>query len=240
VTPPTLAVTLGMRGWIGVLAGARSPNLMRRIYTASGPLKLHHLRFPACPDQFVFSADDPETLAALAEGAGLCLQRDAPTALLMCLPSVDDPSVRCPVPLPLGSEWRIDRFSPEDLRWRGARREDAEATDWGLFRFTFRHQQFALLCSEGKAFRVPGQVGKFLALRRHRRWRSILRYDRSARIFTFPASCRPPFLVERALLLCSGALPSFQPREGAAVLHYAGIPNSIASTAAALLRQRLP
>lgn len=239
VTPPSLAVTLSTRGWIGVMAGARSPNLMRRIHVASNSLRLNRSQFPACPDQFVFGAEDPEALAGLAENVGLCLQRDAPTALLACLPPIDDPAVRHRVPLPLGSDWKIERFSPEDLRWLSARREEAESTAWGLFRFALRHQRQVLVCSRGEAFRVPVQVGKFLALRRYRRRQPTLEYASASRTLAFPVICRPPFLVERALILCSGALPTFAAGAGRSTLSYTGIPEQTAATTAELLRQRL-
>lgn len=239
VTPPSLAVTPSTHGWLGVLAGARSPKVLERVHAAGRSEKLETLPFPACPDQILVTADDPDVLAGFAERAGLLLQRDAPAALLTCLPPIDDPSVRYPFPLPFGAEWRIDRFSSEDLRWRSATRDDAASTSGGLFRFSLRHQRYLLFCSRGAAFRMPGQVGKFLVLRRRRRRRQVLCYDARSLRLTVPASCRPPFLIERALILCSGSLPSYQSGAGTGTLDYAQIPESTAATAAALLRQEL-
>jgi hypothetical protein len=68
----------------------------------------------------------------------------------------------------------------------------------------------------------------------------VLRYDALSRTLSMPASCRPPFLVERALILCSGSPPSYESsgaRNGA--LQYADVPDDIAAIAAALLRQEL-
>lgn len=235
VTPPSLAVTPSERGWIGVLAGARSPNTLQLLHTAGHSVKMQTLSFPACPDQILFAADNRKALAAVAEEARLLLQLDAPTALLTCLPPIDNPSVRNPFPLPFGVEWKIERFSSEDLRWRSASWADASSTSCGLFRFSLRHQRYVLFCSRGSAFRIPGQVGKFLILKRRRR--RVLRYDNRSRLLSVPASCRPPFLIERALILCSGSLPSYESGKEAGVLNYAEIPESIAAIAAALLRQ---
>ena len=238
VSPPSLAVTRTAHGSLGVLAGARSPKLLQQVNAAGASEKLQTLTFPVCPDQMLVFASSQEAIVAVAERAGLLLQRDAPAALLSCLPAIDDPAVRHSFPLPFGAEWKIDRFSSEDLRWRSASRDDAASTSCGLFRFSLRHQRYVLFCSRGAAFRVPGQVGKFLVLRRRRR--RILRYDARGRRLSVPASCRPPFLVERALVLCSGSLPSYDRGTGAGVLDYAEIPESIAAVAAALLRQELP
>jgi hypothetical protein len=238
VSPPSLAVTqTAPHGWLGVLAGARSPRLLQRLNTAGALSKLQMLVFPACPDQILVIEGGQEELSAVADGAGLLLQRDAPKTLLACLPPIDDPSLRNQFELPFGADWRIDRFSSEDLRWHPATRDDARSTSGGLFRFSLRHQRYMLFCSRGSAFRVPGQIGKFLVLRRRRRF--VLRYDASSLRLLVPSSCRPPFLVERALILCSGLLPSYQSNSGTGTLEYAQIPESIARTAAALLRQEL-
>ncbi len=236
VTPPALAVTQHARGWLGIVVGARSLALMERLRVAAGATaKLQTVVFPAYPDQLLLAADDPITLADVAQRAGLFLQNDAPAALLASLPPVDDPSVRSQAQLPLGSDWRIDRFSPDDLVWRSATLDDAAVAKVSLFRFALRHQRFVLFCMRGAAFRIPGQVGKYLVLKRRRR--RVMRYDRQKCSLSVPASCRPPFLVERALILCSGSPPTYEGGPRGGVLHYLDIPDGIAAIAASLLRQ---
>ncbi|MBI2930714.1 MAG: hypothetical protein HYY16_03610 [Planctomycetes bacterium] len=238
VTPPSLAVTQHARGWLGILAGARSDKLLRRLHEAPVTEELETLPFPSCPDQIRIVARDAHSLAALAERVGLVLQHDAPAAILTTLPPIDDSAVRRQTPLPFGTDWRIEHFSTSDLGWKAATREEALSPSGGLFRFSLRHQRQVLLCSKGNAFQVPGQVGKYLVLRRCRR--RVLRYDAINRRLTVPSSCRPPFLVERALILCSGSPPSYE--AGVAqtgILHYAEIPQAIAGLASALLRQEL-
>jgi hypothetical protein len=232
VTPPALAVTRYADGWLGVVAGARSHALVERLSGAVGAdANLQTLVFPAYPDQMLVTSDDQRALAEISSKAGLILQKDAPIALLASLPPVDDPSVRYRTQRPFGSDWRIDRFSPDDLAWRSATLHDAAAASGGLFRFALRHQRHVMFCARGTASRIPVQVGKYLVLRRSRR--SVLRYKQHS--LSVPASCRPPFLVERALILCSGFPPKY---EGGA-LHYAEVPDGIAALAAALLRQEL-
>lgn len=238
VAPPSLAVTQHSRGWLGVLAGARSPRLLQRLKDAAASTEIETLSPPACPDQLRIVASDPRSLAGIAQRAGLLLQQYAPVAILMSLPPVDDPAVRRQADLPFGADWRIEQFSASNLGWRAATRDEALSTLGGLFRFSLRHQRHVLLCSRGAAFRVPGQVGKYVVLRRRRR--RILCYDVVHSRLSVPASCRPPFLVERALILCSGLPPSYEAASAATgVLHYSDVPEAIASLASSLLRQEL-
>ena len=238
VTPPSLAATQHAGGWLGVVAGARSSRLLQRLKDAAAPTELETLSCHVCPDQLRMMAADPRTLAGIAQRAGMIFQHDAPTAILMSLPPVDDPVVRHRADLPFGADWRIEQFSATDLGWRAATRDEALSTSLGLFRFSLRHRRHVLLCSRGAAFQVPGQVGKYVVLRRRRR--QVLRYDAAGRRLSVRASCRPPFLVERALILCSGVPPSYETGSAATgVLHYSDVPETVASLAAALLRQEL-
>ncbi len=235
VTPPSMAVTQHARGWIGIVVGARSRSLLQRLHAAVGTAHLETLAIPEYPDQILVAANDQGAVASVAERAGLLLQIDAPAALLTSLPPIDDPCVRYPTQLPFGADWRIDRFFSENLAWHSATIDDAASAPGGLFRFSLRHQQHMLFCERGAAFRIPGQVGKYLVLRIRKQRRHVLRYDGQKRMLAVPASCRPPFLVERALVLCSGSPPSYEN----GFLHYSEIPANIAAIAAALLRQEL-
>jgi hypothetical protein len=242
VTPPSLAVTRHARGWLGVVAGARSVSLTDRLRSATTThgAELQVLELASYPDQILIPANTRDTLTAVAAGAGFLLQDNAPAALLASLPPVDDPSVRYQTELPFGSDWRIDRFSADDLIWCSATLDDARTAPAGLFRFSLRHQRHVVFCCRGAAARIPAQVGKYLVLRQRRRRRQVLRYDAKNRTLSMPASCRPPFLVERALILCSGWPPSY---EGSGLpggsLQYPEISQDIAAIAAALLRQEL-
>lgn len=235
VTPPSLAVTRHACGWLGTLVGARSPTILKHLRAAveSAGARMETLALLAYPDQILVAAGNEGAVAAVAERSGLLLQCDAPSVLLASLPPIDDACVRQPAEFPFGADWRIERFSSENLAWTSATLDDATSASGGLFRFSLRHQRHMLFCARGSAFRIPGQVGKYLVLRTKRRRRQVLRYDGQKRMLVVPASCRPPFLIERALVLCSGSPPSYEN----GVLHYTEIPESIAAIAAALLRQ---
>lgn len=240
VTPPALAITRHSRGWLGTLAGARSLPLIDRLRSASigHGVELTQVAHPSYPDQLLIKAEKREALIDVAKQAGIFLQDDAPSALLASLPPVDDPRVRYHSPLPFGSEWRIEQFFADDLAWRSATLADARAASAGLFRFSLRHQRQVLFCRKGVAANVPVQVGKYLVLRRRRL--QVLRYDTPNRLLTVPARCRPPFLIERGLIMCSGSPPSYKSDASRGYfLEYSEVPADIAAMAAALLRQEL-
>lgn len=239
VTPPALAITRQSHGWLGVVAGARSLSLIDRLHstvTACGA-ELRVLTLGSYPDQLLITTETRDTLVVTAEIAGFLLQDDAPAALLASLPPVDDPKVRYQTELPFGSDWRIERFSSKDLVWRSATLDDARRAPAALFRFSLRHQRYMLFCCSGVVARIPGQVGKYLVLRRRRR--QVLQYDVSKRTLSMPASCRPPFLIERALIMCSGSPPSYDGGRRGGSLNYVDVPENIAAISAALLRQEL-
>jgi hypothetical protein len=236
VTPPALAATASGKEWLGIVAGARSVKLLGRIHESAAPARLEVLRRPRCPDHLLVWAQSAEELAGVAERAGLAFQINASSALLSCIPAIDDPAVRRPHKLPFGAGWKVERLSEDGYAWRDSSVTEAR-TSSGLFRFALRHEKLILYCSQGSAAVVPPQVGKYIVLRRGRR--KVLRYDVAGEKLTVPANFRPPFLVERALILCSGVLPTYRKDSGRGVLEYSGIPHATARAAAALLRQEL-
>jgi hypothetical protein len=236
VTPPCLSFMRHGTRWLAVVTGARSDRLLGRLHSAAGPIEIETVLLEGCPDQIRLVARNATTFSEVAGSGGILLQRDAPVSILTSLPPVDHPSVRRPDDLPFGGDWKIERFSTTTLGWKAATRNTALATAAGLFRFSLAYRSHVLLCLHGTAYQIPAQVGKYYVLRQGRR--KILSYDAVNRRLSLPASCRPPFLVERALILCSGLLPSYERRQSAiGLLHYPDIPESVAKLAAALLRQ---
>ena len=236
VTPPCLAVCQTSAGWLGILVGARSRRLLQRLDAVTGLATHEVVEYPAHPDQIIFTATDLAALQDVARGASVSVQMNAPAALLASLPSVDDPSLRHPRQIPFGVGWRIDRFSATSLGWRTASLDDVCTVRRGLFRFSLGHQRYTLFCTHGVAYSIPGQVGKYLVLSRRKR-RQVLSYDAQRCSLSVPASCRPPFLIERALVLCSGRPPDYEGGARGGLLRYTDISHGVASFAAALLRQ---
>jgi hypothetical protein len=238
ITPPTLSVTQRGDKWRAVLTGARSDQLLQRLNSTGGPVAIETIPLEDSPDQIRLLAGDASAFLDIAERTGMLLQSDAPLSLLLSLPPVDHAAVRESAELPLGSDWKIEQFSTTTLRWKIATRDAALTTAAGLFRFSLAYRSHVLLCLRGATYKIPSQVGKYFVLRRRRK--KILTYDVLNQRLSVPAGCRPPFLVERALVLCSGLLPCYESRQSTVgLLHYSDIPETIARLSVALLRQNL-
>ena len=170
--------------------------------------RLRELALASYPDQILITPRAVTRWSATAEEPAFFLQDDAPAALLASLPPVDDPRVRYHTELPFGSDWRIERFSSSILSGGLQRSTTLELPR--RVSFVSLSGTSATCCSAAGALRrrIPGQVGKYLVLRRRRR--QVLRYDVVKANALDAASCRPPFLIERALILCSGSPPTYE------------------------------
>jgi hypothetical protein len=232
IAPPVLACCEDEAlGWVGILCGARSRGLDARLLAAR--LEEHREELDGAPCLRRF-AGEREALTQLTDQAGLRLQIDVPLAILGSVPAASRRPLTHPVNLPVGRDWKVERFSAEDLKWNESSRDEAVDSNEGLFRFRVRQQWQLFFCLRKKAYEMrQGQLGKFHLLRCRRR--RVFRYDEPNRLLSMPASCRPPMLVERALVLCTGKLPSFDPQH--ATLIYAGVPPLTARLAARLLGQ---
>lgn len=236
VVPPALAVSQQGAEWVGILCGARSPSLGDELRRLPDTLSWDVREMPGMPDRMRLTAPNPEELYRAGERLGLLTQRDAPASLLAAIPPMDDPRSRYAADAPSVPGWTIQRFSPSTLRWEGADYTHVCEAKTGLFRFRMQYQRFHFLRWRGRTFRVPVQVGKYAVLRRSR-VRRLVWYDRERAVLSVPVTCRPPLLIERALVLCSGLLARLDPAAGRLV--YSQVPPSIAQIAAALLRQEI-
>ena len=72
--------------------GARTPKLLQRVRDAAVP-QMVITPFVDCPDQIVISNANADTLALLANRAGLLFQDSAPLAMLTSLPPIDHPTL---------------------------------------------------------------------------------------------------------------------------------------------------
>lgn len=237
VTPPTLSAHSMPSGIRVILCGARSSALRERVFRATENLGYESLSPPGVPDVVRFVVSDTETLVDVATEVGLHFQCDTPLAILTYLPPCDPPSRRHKLSeFPLGADWRIHEFDVLELAWRKIKRCDAQAARVGLFRFLIDYQRPRyFLRWVGGTFELPRAVALYVLLKRKRR--NLLRYDATTRAFSLPAICRPPQLLERALVLCSGLPPAFDPTS--ARLTYSDVTQDIALLAAELLRQPL-
>ena len=241
VVPPTLAVHNEDDQWVGVLCGARPPDLRDRI--GQGAVTWESQVAPSMPDRIRLVAADVAALEITARRAGVHIQMQAPISLLAAIPPVDDPRSRVPATAPAVPGWTIERFVVSSLHWttraqadqRDLEFRDLEQCRTGLFRLRMKYQRLHYLRWRGRTYTVHVQVGKYAVLRQ-RRVRGLLQYDPSRSVLSVPVSCRPPLLIERALILCTGLLPGLDKATGR--LQYR-LPYKVARLAAGLLRQEI-
>lgn len=236
VVPPSLAVNRSPDRSVGILCGARSPGLVAALSQLPERVSLDSLVAPGMPDCLRLVCHDSEALHRTGRSLDLLVQPNAPAALLAAIPPIDDPRSRFPADPPASPGWTVHVFSTNTLRWKAAELRHLRSARTGLFRLQLRYQRFYFLRWRGRTFRVPVQVGKYAVLR-HRRVRRLLQYDRGRALLSVPVSCRPPLLIERALVLSTGLLPHFEKASGR--LEYPGVPPKIAGLAADLLRQEI-
>lgn len=234
VAPPTLAVSYMDGRWMGVLCGARSDALRERFVKAAAAVDFQINQQAGVPDVLCAFAKEEHDLIRLSEQAEVLFQSDTPLSILSHLPATDPPSHRSPMAeFPQGADWKIHEFKAEQLSWSAIQRREANARRTGLFKFIIHFQRPRyFLRWKKRTYELPRAIGLYAFL--HRR-KQVLRYDRAARTLTLPAVCRPPLLLERALVLCSGLVPAFDPSDSR--LTYVQVPEDIARLAAQLLRQ---
>lgn len=233
IVPPTVAIHKPTSAE-GVLCGARLPALLDRLSTATD-LALDRSQITGMPERILVRGRSHEQLVARVLDLGFLVQRDAPALLLSALPSVRDRTSWHSSNMPETPGWLVHRFSiyPEP-QWTELAQVDARRTSSGFFRFVMKHQRFYYLRWRSRTFGVPVQVGKYAVMRPRC---GTLRYDDGQRTLSFPVALRPPLLMERALVLCSGVLPRFDPVRRR--LEYSGVDDNVALLAGQLLHQEI-
>lgn len=204
VAPAVLAAGDPRAAARAVLCGARDPQTVRRLVDAAGGAAAVTPQHRA-PDAVTVAAGSNAELMRIASSAGIPLQWSAADAILAASPRPIDVPLE-EAPLPTGN-WKVTRFSRSRLQWVDADAAAAARARTGLFRFTSDFGRRYILKERGRAFIVDPAVGKYRLFGRRQR---ALRIDLSRGTATAPLSARPPRLVERALVSCSGALPSIE------------------------------
>jgi hypothetical protein len=225
VVPPTIAATSGRT--IGILCGARTDESLAQI--AQNAREIRITPQSECPD--CIELLEADSIGRIAADNGFLVQDDATESLLAAIPPVDDWQLRRPCELPFGNGAPVSRFCPTKLGWESSEPSEARKVSFGLFRWDLPYERHYYLIHRRHAFRLPVQIGKYLVLRQIRR--RVLAFDPTTEILRVPVICRPPMLVDRALTLRTGILPTIE--QGALV--YQNITKEVALTTAAILRQ---
>ena len=236
--PPVLAVAKTPAGFSGVLCGARSSDLLDRFQAASAAFPVEKIPLPDCPDALRVSSANIAGLERVAYASGASIQPEAAASLLSVLDPIGHTCFGHPQEMPFGKDLTVERFAVEKHRCRWETVDSgALASADGLYRCTRWQQREHYLRRGGTFLPVAGQIGKFIILNTF--GRNVFRYNPQSWHLKIAAMCRPPPLIDRALHLCSGTLPSEAARKQGTILTYENIPPGVASLAAELLGQRL-
>jgi hypothetical protein len=230
VAPPILAAGDFSSPCRAVLCGARTPKILGRLGTSTVVGELSSVDHRNAPDTIEVVANDPRRMCEIAEAAGLSVQWNTSLALLSVAIAPKEADLK-PIGRPIGG-WTVRRYSKSNLAWVASSTKEATNALSGLFHFRSDYGSQYMVVEDGRSYECDAAVGKYRILQRRHR---ALRYEAKARTLLVPTSCRPPDTIEKALVLCSGRLPTFE--DG--LLGYTQIAVPVARAAAAVLEQRL-
>jgi hypothetical protein len=205
--------------------------LLSALLASAGAQRFSTSPQPGAPDLIELRAESANVLARIAGEAGIPLQWNASLAILAACPLISSIALEERT-IPVGAGWTVSRFSKSCLAWVPTTAAAAHSLPAGLFRFKGEYGTIYILKQDARAWSCGPAVGKFRILtRRHR----PLSYSTATRELSIASACRPPELIERALTVASGHLPSFRDK----ALVYTDVGRVTAETAAAILGQRL-
>ena len=223
VVPPSLALLPGEDG-AAVLCGARSLDLL----DALKRFQVDPLVAEGMPQRVLIRAESKTAIALIARDSRLYIEESPAIRILCATPRTRDAANWIQTELPETAGWTVHQFSPSKREWISVSQERAIRTKRGLFRFVMDFQRFYFLRFRGVSYKVLVQIGKYSVMSKRD---AALRYDAPRMIFSCPLTCRPPLLIERALVLCSGLLP----RIASGRLEYGNVPPDVARLAAEVL-----
>jgi hypothetical protein len=162
-----------------------------------------------------------ELFASTADPLGRAIRvlENAPLRLATACASMRDLG-RLLRPISIGRPDYLQSFELRTGRWR-----NCEAiTVPGAYRFQHAGQTYAYRGPDGATLEGPHELVKLLAARDA--GINLHAYSATDRVFTSVLGCEPPGLLRRALVACTGKLPS----RSAGVVTYADVPAEIATT----------
>lgn len=226
VAPPVLAAGEPSGEVTAILCGARSAQVMARLVAAAAGRLTVETQYGA-PDLVMIRAASASEIISVARDAGIPVQWSAPMAMLAAFAT--PPLSNLPeTTLPRGG-WTVLRFSRSKIAWVDSSVAEAGRTRRGLFRFRSEYATRHFFRQGGITREAPPSIAKYWLLgRRHR----AMRLDLSHGVASFPAIVRPPGLIDRALVMCSGRLPAMADGR----LTYSGVTAPVAAAVSSALR----
>jgi hypothetical protein len=225
VAPPVLAAKDPAGGVEAVLCGARTRSLLARLDSAAGNgMSVDPQR--DAPDLIRVAMPAAGDLIHVSREAGIPIQWDAPLAILSAFAP---PRLAgfVETELPSGG-WTVERFSRSKMAWVASSVAEAGRKRHGLFRFRSDYETRHVFRQGAVTREVTPGIAKYWMLGRRQR---AMRLDLSRGLVSFPPAARPPGLIDRSLVVASGALPVFTDKG----LTYSGITAPVAAAVAAAL-----
>ena len=211
IAPPTLAgLPGGMDESTGaILCGARTPGVLAGLsaacHSAGAQMALTPMR--GRPAVIRVTAPSSMVLASVADTARLALQHNAAFTLLTCTPAIRD-WPRTPCAMVGGRVDKVRRFSRSKLEWIDSTLAEATTAKAGFFRIK-RDWDWVSLLKTGvsECAYIDDRAGRLAAASKLR----AASWTGESRTLSFPRQLFPPGTIARALTLCTGVLPQYEP-----------------------------
>jgi hypothetical protein len=235
IAPPVLAALPGDASGhaAGILCGARTIGVMSKLGVACSETgaSLHVTSLSTRPSVVLVRAATQQAFIDTAVRAGLPWQRDAALTLFVCLPTLHAwPRTACP--MVAGRIDTVQRFSRSKLVWVESSLVDATHARTGLFRIKRDWDRVTILkSSETDCARIDDRAGRLIVATKRR----VASWDSATKTLSVPLQLYPPTVVARALVLCSGGLPTYTNRR----VHFSGVTPAILGVALAITGLRL-
>lgn len=221
VAPSVLACLPESDVSTAILCGARDDRLKSRLMeTAKQFDGMIELESPVqTPEVLVLHASSRASLRVIAEAAAIRLEENPAGTLAALLPSVANLASLGKAAL-IPEFGLVDFFDTELLAWRTWDRRQAHA----LMVHALPRDRYLTIVGD-EVFRTDRDTATHWAIAASRK--PVHRYNADEQYFAVPQRCRMPALYERALVLCSGRSPAFDPatREW----RFSNVPTYIAS-----------
>lgn len=206
VPPPTLNFITEDRGY---LSGFRSNRLLERIGESIGAHggRFRVIKFEGRPRMALVEGIDPNSavnaLSTVRDPLGRQVSVEVGCAMRLAdACSVMDGIESATVPVSVGRPKDLQRFDVRMAKWQ----DISSISGPGAYRWNDGMQAYAYLPSSGDALMGPYQVVKLMAARgEHVRLHA---YEPHASSFVATLGSEPPGLLARALVACSGQLPT--------------------------------
>jgi len=208
ISPPVISYISGQKA---VLSGFRSRNFVAKIKEAIGRAggRVDHENRPEHAEIIsVFGLETADLRTALADvedphGRGIEVVEEAAIRLLAFIGKDSDLSSNFR-PVTLGSGLPIQRFDVEANKWRNT----DELIGAGAYRISGAGTSYVFRSPSGRAHSGPHELVKLAAAREV--GLNLHSYDASSETFLSRLGCEPPGLLGRALVSCSGELPTIE------------------------------